>query len=194
MKLFNVDEETGLAVASPEARMIEPFAQLVKRVRRCDGDSDGRRKIMNNKELAFIHFMGVYDSRFAHLQKEEDKINAVKKLVALPPDWQPDDLVKSALTAYIDLQVTESTPLVESMIKATQGIISYLNKVNDDLRDNPNKFKPKDITEIQEAMSNIPAMQENLKRAKEMLKKEQDSLASDRKGRMLGEFELVSPV
>jgi len=64
MKLFEIDQETKLPKASAEARMIKSFNDLLKRLNKVEGDSDGRRKLRNEQELAYVYYQGVYDSRF----------------------------------------------------------------------------------------------------------------------------------
>ena len=192
MKLFELDND-GFPVATAEARATEPFKQILRRVRKGDGDADGRNKIYNLKELAFIYFMGVYDSRFKLIENQGDKIKAVKKIVGLPENWDIDKLVLDGIAFFVDSQVTASTEMVESMGKALTAMTKYFNAVYEDITNNSKKYKPREIKEMQDVFANIPKMQESYRQAREVLNKEQDAIQTGRKGRQLGEFELDTP-
>jgi hypothetical protein len=188
MKLFEVDEKTKLPIPTAEARMIVPFKDILRRISKMEGDADGRRKLLNMMELAYIHFNGVYDSRFK-LMSDDEKDNAVRTLIGLPTWWQPDDLVKEGIKVYTELQRTESTDLVLEIQRAVKALTSFAKRGNETLP-NLGIQDAREVNEFMDILDRIPNTIDKLKKAKEMLIKEQDALAKGKKGRVLNKFEM----
>lgn len=187
MKLFEIDEVTKLPIPTAEARTIKEFNEIIKRLQRVDGDADGRKKIRNIQELAYVHFNCVYDSRFKLLSKEDREI-AIKNLVGLPQDWKPDELVNQAMTVYSDLQWTESVDLVTEIQKSIAALTSFAKSANNTL---PSLTinAARDVNEYLDVLDRIPATVDKLKKAKELLHTEQEAISKGLKGRRINKFE-----
>jgi hypothetical protein len=188
MKLFEIDQETKLPKASAEARMIKSFNDLLKRLNKVEGDSDGRRKLRNEQELAYVYYQGVYDSRFKLIRTEEDRNKAIKTLIGLPDDWQPDQLVKKCIEDFKETQFTESLPLVENIQKSILSLNNFIVTAQGHLS-TAGLESGRAVTEFLDILDRIPKTIDNLNKAKETLRKEQDALAKGRKGRALNKFE-----
>lgn len=188
MKLFDIDDVTKLPIPSAEARTIKAFNEIIKRIQRIDGDSDGRKKTRNLQELGYVHFSCVYDSRFKLMSKEERE-QKIRILLGLPEDWQPDELVKEAISVYTDLQWTESVDLVTEIQRSIVALTQFAKRANDGL---PNLTidASREVNEYLDVLDRIPTTVDKLKKAKELLHTEQDAIAKGLKGRSINKFEL----
>jgi hypothetical protein len=188
MKLVQLNPETKLPEPTPELLLIGDFKDLMKRVKRVDGDADGRKKTMNLMEIGYIYFSCTYDSRFK-LMDVEERERKIRELVGFSHDWQPDDLVKRCLNIYADTQVTESTELVINLTKSIQGLVKYLANAQKQLPSCTIE-DAKTINEYLNTLDRIPKTVENLRQAKAQLDREHDALNRGMKGRTLNKYEL----
>jgi hypothetical protein len=198
MKLFILDEKTKLPIANPELLTIKCFAELIRRNRKIDGDGDGRRKTLNEKELSYIYFNGVFDSRFK-LKRDKEKEDAIKKLIGLdtitvngnPLNWEPDSLVKECLSEFRELQVTASSEYVTSLEGTISALSKYLTNAKQQLETGTlTTVSPQDIKALLSVINDSPSTLDTIAKAKSILQKEQDALATGRKGRTVNKFEL----
>jgi hypothetical protein len=187
MRLFDIDENTKLPIPTAEARTIKEFNEIIKRLQRVDGDADGRKKTRNIQELAYIHYSCVYDSRFKLLSKE-DRDLAIKKLIGLPDNWQPDSLVLQAMVVYRDLQWTESIDLVHEIQRSIAALTSFSRSANDQLP-SLTIVNAKEVKEYMDILDRIPSTVDKLKKAKELLHTEQEAISKGIKGRKINKFE-----
>lgn len=189
MKLFEIDPDTKLPVPTAAARTIKEFRDIIKRLRPIDGDADGRKKHFNLMELAFIYFAVHYDSRFKLLD-EIEREKQVKELIGLPEDWKPDQVVQDAIKAYADTQVTESSAIVDTMIKTIVGIQKNLNRLQEATVNNNSGISIKDMKDLLDITKSLPDTLKSLKESKEILRMEQDSNETGRNGRQINKFEV----
>jgi len=188
MKLFEINEVTKLAEPTAEARTIACFKEIIKRSRPIDGDHDGRKKTLNNMELAYVYFIGTYDSRFKLLHGEE-RVKAVKRLIGLKDEWKPDKVVEEAVATFVDLQTTESTKLVEVLGKSIESLTKYIETGQAQMA-NATLTMAQDVSKFLSILDQVSTTVEKLRQAKEMLNREQEALAKGRKGRTLNKFEI----
>lgn len=189
MDLFILDDK-GIPVPKPELLLIESFSELWKRIRKIDGDADGRKKTQNRKELGYIYFQGKFDSRFK-LKKGAEKENAIRKLIGLAPEWIPDELVKQCLIEYVELQVTASSEYVSSLEGTVNSLAKYLNASKEKLdTGNINSVAPREVKELLSIINDSANLLDNITKAKAVLLKEQDALSTGKKGRGLNKFEM----
>lgn len=188
MKLFEIDEVTKLPVPTAECRTIASINEIVRRIRKIDGDADGRKKTRNMQELAYIGLTGVYDSRFRLLGPEERDVK-VRKLIGLPEDWKPDQLVLQGLEDYKETQLSETSELVDVL----SNTIKSLTKFADNSQKQMAALGINAGAEVKvflDTLNKIPETVDNLKKAKDQLSREQDALSRGKKGRNLNKFEL----
>lgn len=188
MDLFDIDEVTKLPVPKAELLLVPEFKEINRRSRPIDGDSDGRKKVHNYKELAYIYFIGKWDSRFK-LKSIKDKDAEVKKLLKLPEEWIPDEVVKIALKIYIDLQVTESTELEEGLSGSIQSLTDYIRAGNESLK-TASLNNAKNVSEFLDILDRVSKTVDQLKQTREKLRREQEAVAKGRKGRTFNYFEI----
>lgn len=187
MKLFEIDQETRLPVATAEARTIKSFNEILKRLRKSDGDSDGRKKKRNEQELAYVYFQKCYDSRFKLLNKEEREV-VIKKLIGLPDDWQPDELIKQAIEDYAVTQETPSLKLVEGIELSIVSLSQYVRTAQAQMP-TAGLEGSRAVSEFLDILDRVQKTVETLRRAKDLLVREQEDGAKGRKGRTMNKFE-----
>lgn len=188
MNLFTINDVTRLPEPNPELLLIPEFKELIKRVKRIDGDADGRKKTANLMELGYIYYMARYDSRFK-LLRGKAREEAVKKLLGLKDDWSPDEVVKVALEKFVDLQTTESTELVRVLGETIQNLTKFTDEAQKQLS-MLGIAAAKEANAFLDVVDRIPKTVENLRKAKDMLDREHDALEKGRKGRVPNKFEL----
>jgi len=188
MKLFEIDPVTHLPVPTAEARTIASLRELIKRIKPMPGDADGRQKRMNLMELAYVHFGGVFDSRFKLMDTEEREEN-IKRLIGLPKDWKPDNIVLQAIEDFTTTQWTESIPLVTEIQRSIMSLTAFAKRANKQVEEG-GLDEVRAIGDYMDILDRIPKTVDSLKRAKETLNREQEALAKGRKGRALNKFEL----
>ena len=182
MELFIQDEKTRLVKANPELLALNPYRELMRRLRKIEGDSDGREKVFNLRELAYVY----YKAKFITTKEDEDKY---KKLIGLPEDWQPDQVVLDCVEAYYQTQLTPAVETVKLIKESIAGLNEYIKQANTQMR-SAVLGQARDINEFLDVLDRIPKTIDNLKKAEATLEREQEALAKGRKGRGLNKFEM----
>lgn len=156
-----VDSQGELVINHDAIRGIEPFATLIKRQRKSKGDADGRKKIINLKELKYVYFMSDWDTYHRGLS-DYDKPKKAKKDCGLPSNWSPDEVVTGCIAKYkevidyympsariliaIEKGLSMSATAVESYIIQMETVIRMNNA-----RLNDGKLTPEIAVEIMES-------------------------------------------
>lgn len=188
MNLLELDEETKVPKPTAECLCIPQFRELYDRSRPIDGDRDGKKRLVNMAEFAYVGFMGRYDSRWKLLHGK-DREDVIKKLIGLKEQWIADSLVKECLSIYVDSQTTESTELVEVLSNTIQNLTKFLKTSQEQLA-TLGISDAKGANDFLNVVDRIPKTVEGLRKAKEQLNREQDALAKGRKGRSLNKYEI----
>jgi hypothetical protein len=191
MKLLIIDERTKLPVPSPEALLIPSILEIWTRKQKIDGDRDGLKKTRNLQEIGFIYFNCVFDSRF-RLYKGEQKIEKIKELLKLPPDWKPDEEVIEGIKVYGNTQITGGSNLVYSLEGTADGLASWVALKKPLLDDG--RLKSSEVKDLISIINALPETLKKIEEAKETLVKELSSKSSGRKNRQINKFELDSPL
>lgn len=197
MKLFEYEDENGINIKfSEEALMIAPFRDIIrtswKRSKKytISGDSDGRDKELAYRELAFIHFMSVYNTKFI-IYEHDERIKKVIEFVGLPNDWEPDELILEACSYYADAQITPSYDMYLTARKSIKIIKEYLEDYNPNKRTNGNTgallIKPKEFIDT---ISSLDQAATNLNKLEKIIREEQENSKKGRGGRRIKKFEL----
>jgi hypothetical protein len=180
MRLIEIKDE--MPVFNPETRMIKEFKRIIERDRGSKGDHDGRKKFHATKELAFIYFYCVYDSRFDQWDGEE-KVDKIKEYLDLPDKWKIDDDIQAGIDRYKDMMWTRSLSLFLKMSEGARKLEVFIDEIDLDERTkngglvfSPDKLR----TMIEKMPSTIKALNE----AQDMIKKDQESKLS-KKGEAL---------
>lgn len=189
--LMVLDDKTKLPTINPALFTIKCFYELWRRRKKVDGDATGEQKKFNLKELAYVFFTGKYDSRFKW-DEPEIKHSKIVNLVDLPEDWRPDDIVKDCINEWMLAQVTASSELVFSLEGGAHAVSKYLRTVTVAISTGTIlTIEPKQVKEVMDIMDRAPSTIDNVKKARAVLEKEQNSLSTGRKDRLVNKFELV---
>jgi hypothetical protein len=156
--------------------MIPEFSIILHRVWKCEGDADGRKKLMQHRIFNYIYLTIDFGSPLFSWEKEAREVEAMKSQNLKPGDIT-DPKVQAALRKYDEYQ-QESSP----KLKALRGMHAALDKMNDhlqtiDLSEEDKQGKPKyTVATITRAMKEMNAAYDALetmeRRVLEELKKE----------------------
>jgi len=153
--------ENDLPVFNPEVRMFAPFRKLLERDKGAKagkeyydkGDSDGRRKSISTKELAFIYWYA--DPRSSYVESYANDLELreqrVKRLVDLPEKWKIDSAVQEAIDFYLEeIKDDFDVKYLEDNISSAAKTGEYLRNVDYSLRDTKGKpvYDPLQIAKI----------------------------------------------
>jgi len=191
-----VDSNGNLIINHDAIRGIEPFATLLKRQRKSKGDADGRKKILNFKELKYIYFMADWDTYHRGLS-DYDRPKKAKKDCGLPVTWSSDKVVKACIKKYkeiidyyipsariliaIEKGLSMSATAIESYIAQMELVIQMNNKLMKDASITPleaesimesNKIVQVNITEILSLGTKLPKTLDGVTALQEKVRKE----------------------
>ena len=161
MKLFKL-EGYKLEV-EPEALLLKPFKAIWKRDK-----SSSKDKAMT--ELGFIYFFCDPRSDYQYIVDEEDRINAIKEGEGMSNSWEPDKLVKEAITFYNSFK-TSSALLLEDTRCAVDKLRTMLREI--DLNQLDDKGKPiYTLNTITATIKQVPSLVKDLDEAERAIAKE----------------------
>lgn len=179
MKLVTLENE--MPVFEPEIRTITEFNRILMR------DKD-RTKKFALKELAFVYFYCVFDSRFDYYSVEKERNDAIKRAVGLEDDWEKDSIINDAINCYTDLMQTESMRLVNKARAAIKKFEEYLEEVDLTERIKDDGGLLHNAKQYRENVNGIAEMIQNLNKAKDIVHKEiEDKFGKKQKLRSLAE-------
>lgn len=180
MVLIRIEDD--MPVFNSEVRMIKQFKRLLERDKGSKGDHDGRKKNIATKELAFVHFWCVYDSRFdAFIGSEKTRI--LKEHLDLPEKWKVDDDIKEAVKEYKFLTYTPAMSLYESMIKGVKKTQEFIEDVDVDERTKSGGLVFS-ADKLDKVIKGLPDTIKSLIVAENLIRKEQEDKA-DKKNQEL---------
>ena len=181
---FRVDDEEELEIIE-EARLHKPFKKIIERDRGSKGDSQGRKKLLAKKELAYIYWEGLYSSHYKIQDDDSSRLAAIKSDLDLPDDWKPDDVVLEGLELFIQSQVTPSMELLNVALEGVKKLKSYIKDI--DLQEVVDSGPRKGSlvhspTEYKKILDSLPATIESLQKNQDLVKKELDLAESTARG------------
>lgn len=91
MRLLKVNDDLTLDIL-PEVLEIPEFKAIVKRVKKCKGDNDGRLKLMAKKELAYVYHMASDEGPYFSYEPKERHQRLANDLFE-DHTWKADDLI-----------------------------------------------------------------------------------------------------
>ena len=143
MKVLKVTENLDLEIEA-ELLEVEAFKTLIKRVKVGRGDTDGRKKLIATKEIAYVYHMANPKSRYYNYPEADRKAKLKVDLFGLvDTTWEPDDEVANAIRKYRELIKTPSLRSVDSMLDSLRQceeiIIEITKQLKQDLADGKHK-------------------------------------------------------
>lgn len=162
MKLFKF--EGYKLTVSEEALLLTPFKAIWKRDK-----SVNKSKAM--MELGFIYFFCDVRSDYQYITDEEERKKAIKEGEGMPKDWQPDNIILSAIEFYNSFK-SSSELLLEDTRYAVDKLRRFL-RYDVDLSLTDDKGKPiYTINSVTSAINQIPVLIKNLDEAERSIARE----------------------
>jgi len=114
-----------------ELECIPEFAAIRSRIRKCVGDADGRKKIMNNRELLYVKYMADFSILHSAFRGEE-RHNKARQDSGLPNNWVSDDVIEKAIKKHREIQLMYC-PTVRLLCALEQGMMLSAESVEGQL-------------------------------------------------------------
>lgn len=170
----------------PECLEIAEFKALWSKVRKVKGDSDGRRKLRNIQEFAYVFHVVSHKSPYAQY---EDTVRAEQVKVEVfgeDSDWEPDELVNHTLTKYRELIKSPVIRLLDSALNTLARTSTYLDSV--DYNEKSPAGQVYTVKDVLGAMAQIGKMLDSLQILREKAAKEEETGSKIRANVIVNEF------
>lgn len=141
-RLFIINNDYEIDLNKEWLHLVPEFSVILHRVWKCEGDADGRKKLMQRRVFGYIYLTVDYASHLFTWTEEARKAEALKMMKLKPGDIEHPN-VQAAIKKYEELQL-ESVPA----LKALRGMYGALERMNDyleniDFNDVDKTGKPK---------------------------------------------------
>lgn len=135
MSIYKLDDN-GLPVLNDVSIGMTPEYKAIMRARRFStGDADGRKKLQNRKELAFVWYFCDYKSSGIQQGMSGDELfEFARKEAGLPEGWKADELVDAAIKRYKRDSDTVVTRLNKNLLASfanSERTLNMLNRIMD---------------------------------------------------------------
>lgn len=127
-RLFIVDNNNEIDLNKEWLHLIPEFSKILHRRWLCEGDSDGRKKLMARRIFGYIYLTVDYASPLFTWTDEARHEEAIKSMELKSGDLESDG-VKEAIHKYDEMQ-RDSTPALQAL----QSMHSALRHMNDFLK------------------------------------------------------------
>jgi hypothetical protein len=135
MRLLRVNEDLTLDII-PEVLEIPEFKAIVKRIKKCKGDTDGRLKLMARKELAYVYHMSSDEGPYFSFPPKERHQRLSNDLFE-DHKWEPDAEILAGIEKFKELNQTPSSKTVGTIInalhKANKIVDTLINEIENNL-------------------------------------------------------------
>lgn len=139
MRLLKVDNALNLEII-PEILEIPEFKAIVKRVKKCKGDNDGRLKLMAKKELAYVFHMASDEGPYFSYEPRE-RHNRLANDLFEDHTWKADDEILAAIEKFKELNHTPASKTVATIINALYKANKIVNGLIDEIEKNYDEKK-----------------------------------------------------
>lgn len=142
-KVLKLNEELNLEIAA-ELLEIEQFKTIIKRVKVGRTDSEGKKKLIATKEIAYVyHMANPLSPYYNYSETERAKKLKSDLFTGIDDEWEPDNEVKACIVKYRELTKTPSLHAVDSMLNSLHEcndiIIEITKQLKQDLKDGKHK-------------------------------------------------------
>lgn len=175
-RLFVVSNDLDIDLNKEWLHLIPEFSIILHRVWKCEGDADGRKKIMQKKVFGYIWLTIDYGSPLFTWDKDARREEALKMMQLKPGDVD-EPRVTAAIQTYERLQL-ESVPALKalrSMYASLERMNEFLENIDLDAVDKQGKPKhtPASVTRaVKEMNAAYDAVATMERRVMEQLKSE----------------------
>jgi hypothetical protein len=201
MKLLAVDKEFNVEI-EPHCYEIEEFKNVIKRIKKTKGDTDGRKKELAKKELAYVYHMASNDSIYANFSERDRHFNLLNDVFG-DSSYKIDAEVKLAIEKYKELNITPALKLIvtltETLHKTDKIIKAIIEQLEENLENNTHKqqyvkmgnavktgvqITVDDINCLMDVGKRVPLMLTELEGLQKKVEKEKEEKASRIKGKL----------
>ena len=201
MKLLAVDKEFNVEI-EPHCYEIEEFKNVIKRIKKTRGDTDGRKKELAKKELAYVYHMASNDSIYANFSERDRHFNLLNDVFA-DSSYKIDAEVKLAIEKYKELNITPALKLIvtltETLHKTDKIIKAIIEQLEENLENNTHKqqyvkmgnavktgvqITVDDLNCLMDVGKRVPLMLTELEGLQKKVEKEKEEKASRIKGKL----------
>lgn len=177
MNLIEFDKENYAVIYSPLLLTLSPFKKIIQR-------DKSKNKETAIKEISFVAFFSDIRSNYMYIVDENERVLELIKDLELPKDWKVDNIIKEAISFYLEKSTTVNSSIYKSACKSAIDISNYLNKTNELLEErDKNRKVVTDISKITSALEKVPKIMANLNAAHTELIKEQKITEGRTKGK-----------
>jgi len=177
-KIFDI--LNGEVIISPEGLAIPAFKSI------WDADKS-KSKAKATDEIKYVAFLCDHTKSPYKDFPEYDKEKVIKRDLFGDENWQPDERVKSACKAYLDMVETPVTRLLRASKSAVDKLAIYLESVDFDKLDS--NGKPYSARDVVFNLGNIGNLVKSLNTLEEAAKREQLESSRVQGGMEIGYFE-----
>ena len=150
LQLILYNRVTGeLEINLDSVYYVPEMGAIMRRVKPTKDDEDGRKKLLNRKELIYVFHVADWSSNnFLHALTDDERLTKAKEVAKLPVDWKCDKVVNAAINAYIEIQ-QKYIPSAKMLITLKRGLMS-LSVYYDNLQLQNNRLTTR-LTELSNA-------------------------------------------
>lgn len=125
-----------LPILDASFRAIPTYRIVFERIRRIEGDHDGRKKKQNIKEAAFIHLYTCFQIKAGQPNpywkySEEQRYDKLVDDLDMPEGWKIDEDLQAAINLYKErVAVTFNMEMIDGAMDAGRETIKYFKGVD----------------------------------------------------------------
>lgn len=164
-----------------EALLVRPIRELFQR-------DKTKKKDEFWKQISYLWFMYDPRSTYSYLTREEDRSLEIKKQEGLGEDWEPNELLKEAMSVYRTQTTTTASILLESMRKGIEQLRKFFEEFDLFAKDK-NDRPIYQVSTMTAALKQVPELAKALIEAEKELAKdfETDDKARGNASKAVGE-------
>lgn len=171
----------GNVIMNPSILWIPEFKALWDRDRT-------KHKVKAVKEISYIVFLYSFKSPYLAYSEKDRKIKILQDYFG-GQEWEPDDVVKTAIKRYNELQETATTRLLNASLRLCDKVTEYFDSI--DFSEKDKMGKPiHTLNDVVKNMKDVGPVVKSLESLKDQVLKEQMDKSIIRGGTDIGLFEI----
>ena len=175
MNLFFLEDNK--VKITPETLLIGAFKSIWDR-------DKSKSKEEALKELGFVYYMADYKSIYLSYPESKREEQVILDIVK-DSKWKPDEIIKTAIVKYEELQQTPSLRMLKGARKAQEAITNYYEEISQD----PTKVNSKSVQAIAMSLEKMGKIAESIDKLEDKLKRESQTSGRSKGGRNINPFE-----
>lgn len=162
-----VSEDGYNVIPDPKIFLIMEFEKL----------RDSRKDLNTlTKELGYLYFMYHPESDFMDQTVESFRHIDVVKYLGLPSGYQPDQIMKQAIDAYLYLSQTSESKMLQTARKSVAKLEKQIDEIDLDERDKNGK-PVWDLKKYQDVVKSMPETMASLQKVEDLYVRKKEEAA-----------------